>query len=264
MSEEYYKNLVHDGYKKNKVVETYSIVGLYKPESVLIQQFFPKLGDILDIGCGAGRTSIPLSQLGYKVSGIDISPHMIKAAKEQSKKYGLEINFYEMNATTINFADESFDGAIFSANGFDHVPGYNDKIEVLRQVFRVLKPGAPFIFSVHGMWCARHFRKLVESGVKTIIEELMGSSKTQKDWGDYDDKCGYMSFMNLKRWEQAIRDTGYNRIFCQSRYVFDIKLFFRNLYHANTVLTHNSENPNKYCIGCGNFIHYVVRKPIDN
>jgi|GEM_PF-820889 len=264
MIEEYYKKLVHNGYESKEVIENYSIVGLYKTENVLVHKFFPKQGSILDIGCGAGRTTIPLSQSGYKVCGIDLSPYMINAAKEQSKKFGLEIDFYEMNAKNLNFADESFDGAIFSANGFDHVPGYDEKIEVFREVYRVLKPGAPFIFSIHGMWCAHHFRKLVVNGLKASFGKLTGSTKLYREWGEFDDKAGYMSFMNLNKWDQAIKDSGYNIIFRQSRYEFETKLFVRSLYHKSKSISHNQDSPKRYCIGCGNFIHYVVSKPTEN
>ena len=245
MKEEFYKKLVHEAYESKDVIETYSFVGLFKPEKILIREFLPKNGNILDIGCGAGRTSIPLSQLGYSVCGIDLSPHMIEAARQQSAKYGLEIDFQEMNAKALTFADHSFDGVLFSANGFDHVPGYNEKTEVFRQVFRVLRPGAPFIFSVHRMWCPYHLRNLVISGLKTSFGKIMGSSKSEREWGEFDDKLGYMSFMNPKRWDQAIKDTGYDLIFRQSRFQLEFKLHWRRWRRAID----------------GNFMYYVVHKP---
>lgn len=42
---------------------------------------------VLDIGCGAGRFSIPLAERGMKVVGIDYSPEMIQMAKEYLKRY---------------------------------------------------------------------------------------------------------------------------------------------------------------------------------
>lgn len=37
---------------------------------------------ILDLGCGAGRIAIPLHQLGYDVTGVDINIDMLNLAKE--------------------------------------------------------------------------------------------------------------------------------------------------------------------------------------
>ena len=49
---------------------------------------------ILDIGCGGGLLSEPLSRLGATVTGIDASDRNIKIAKMHLKKSKLDINYY--------------------------------------------------------------------------------------------------------------------------------------------------------------------------
>ncbi len=49
--------------------------------------------NILDIGCGGGLLSEPISRLGAKVTGIDASQNNIKVAKFHSKKQKLKINY---------------------------------------------------------------------------------------------------------------------------------------------------------------------------
>ena len=49
--------------------------------------------EILDIGCGGGLMSEPMSRLGGNVTGIDASEKNIKVAKTHSKKSGLKINY---------------------------------------------------------------------------------------------------------------------------------------------------------------------------
>ena len=49
---------------------------------------------ILDIGCGGGLLSEPLSRLGAKVTGIDASDRNIKIAKMHSEKSKLDIDYY--------------------------------------------------------------------------------------------------------------------------------------------------------------------------
>ena len=48
---------------------------------------------ILDIGCGGGLISEPMTRLGAKVTGIDASEKNINIAKMHSKESGLEINY---------------------------------------------------------------------------------------------------------------------------------------------------------------------------
>ena len=50
--------------------------------------------NILDIGCGGGLLSEPMSRMGANVTGIDASNKNIKIAKLHSKKNKLKINYY--------------------------------------------------------------------------------------------------------------------------------------------------------------------------
>ena len=48
---------------------------------------------ILDIGCGGGLISEPMSRLGAEVTGIDASNKNIQVAKLHAKKNNLKINY---------------------------------------------------------------------------------------------------------------------------------------------------------------------------
>ena len=63
---------------------------------------------ILDIGCGGGLLSEPLSRLGAIVTGIDASDRNIKIAKMHLKKSKLDIDYYCSSPDKF-FAEEKFD-----------------------------------------------------------------------------------------------------------------------------------------------------------
>ena len=50
--------------------------------------------EVLELGCGTGRFTAQLSEYDYKVSGIDLSPSMIKIAKH--KHPGIEFKTADM------------------------------------------------------------------------------------------------------------------------------------------------------------------------
>lgn len=122
--------------------------GLRPIEQQLIAEFMPPPpAGILDIGCGAGRTTIGLSQAGYSAIAIDLSPELLTLA---GRRYPL-LDFRQMDATELAFPVNTFDAALFSYNGIDGIYPVVAREQCLAEVFRVLKPGATFIFSSHNL-----------------------------------------------------------------------------------------------------------------
>ena len=79
--------------------------------------------NVLDIGCGGGLMSEPISRLGAKVTGIDASEKNINIAKLHSKKSGLNINYINTSPENLE-ADEKFD-IIFNLEIVEHVDNVN-------------------------------------------------------------------------------------------------------------------------------------------
>ena len=46
-------------------------------------------GKVLDVPCGRGRIFIPLARLGYRVVGVDISPHFVEVSKKKAEESGV-------------------------------------------------------------------------------------------------------------------------------------------------------------------------------
>jgi len=64
--------------------------------------------NILDIGCGGGLISEPMTRLGGKVTGIDASEKNIKVAKIHSEKNKLKINYINKSPEQLK-NDKKFD-----------------------------------------------------------------------------------------------------------------------------------------------------------
>ena len=47
----------------------------------------------IDLGCGAGNYAIYLASIGFDVTGVDISPSAIRAAKENAKRKDIKCHF---------------------------------------------------------------------------------------------------------------------------------------------------------------------------
>ena len=69
--------------------------------------------EILDIGCGGGLLCEPLTRLGAKMTGIDVSKNNINVAKLHSKKMGLNIKYINCSPQNIR-TKKKFDVIFFS------------------------------------------------------------------------------------------------------------------------------------------------------
>ena len=125
-------------------------VGLWNSEKKIFEKYINKNDKILDLGCGAGRTTINLYMSGYtNITGLDIADKLIDFAKKYSSSHNLDINFVVGDATKLEYEDNSFDVVIFSFNGMQCIPGLENRRNVLKEVYRVLKPGGYYIFTAH-------------------------------------------------------------------------------------------------------------------
>jgi SAM-dependent methyltransferase len=72
--------------------------------------------------------------------------------------------FHEMDARRMNFADDSFHLVTFSYNGIDSVD-LAGRLDILRQVHRVLSPGGYFVFSALNIQGPAHGETWPDFGV---------------------------------------------------------------------------------------------------
>ena len=102
---------------------------------------------VLDLGCGAGRTTIALVDMGYQVVGIDLADALL----DEARRLAPGIDVRHMDAASLDFPDASFDAALFSYNGLDCLYPLATRERCLAEVRRVLRPGAPFLLSSHNL-----------------------------------------------------------------------------------------------------------------
>jgi len=123
-------------------------VGLLPVEATLVDRYFPPPpAMVLDIGCGAGRTSAALRDRRYHVVGIDLSTSLLSIAR--ARHPGIE--FREMDACALAFPEASFDAAVFSYNGLDNIYPESARIHALRETARVLRSGGVYMLSSHNL-----------------------------------------------------------------------------------------------------------------
>ena len=98
---------------------------------------------LLDVCCGSGQWARELTQLGYRVTGLDASQAMIRLARQTAP------NAHFLVADARNFhLVKSFSGVISAFNSLAHANSAEDLLLIFRNVRRALTAGSAFVFDL--------------------------------------------------------------------------------------------------------------------
>ena len=225
MAKEELKKLVIEEFAGENAQRKYSQMaenGLWISEDYFINKYFTnKNGKVLDLGCGTGRTTIPLVRTGYKVIAVDIVPEMIENAKRIAKEKGLIIDYRIGDATKLDFNDNYFDYLLFSNQGWTQIPDRRERLKALEEMRRVLKDGGVCIFTAHPrVWFSKFFFFWIWQWVKFFILKPLGMGISEMDWGDrfFGREEGevttkqYIHIASMKEVEKMIKESGFRII----------------------------------------------------
>ena len=111
---------------------------------------FRLLGDlkgkrVLELGCGGAQCSIAFARQGATAIGIDFSAEQLAFARRLCEKEEVKVELRQGDLADLAFLRADTIDLVFSAYAFGYVDDLN---RVFRQVHRVLKPGAPLVFSL--------------------------------------------------------------------------------------------------------------------
>jgi ubiquinone/menaquinone biosynthesis C-methylase UbiE len=166
---------VGDLWENNYIVEEYSkLSALHKPEQIILNLIKPELSKVrmLDIGVGAGRTTIYFAPIVKEYLGIDSSVSMINVCKRKFLR-NKSWTFKVLDARNLQeFRNDEFGFVMFSFNGLDYILNHKDRQETLSEIRRILKPKGYFYFATHNLNCLRKdckFRSLSRNEIRRML-----------------------------------------------------------------------------------------------
>ncbi len=114
----------------------------WTPSYEAMARLLPEGGRVLDLGCGSGPDEPGLTSRGMRPVGLDISAELLRLAYNQPNLAGL---LCRGDLRTLPFRGGSFDG-VWADGSLHHVPK-RELRGVLREIWRVLRPGGAFMAS---------------------------------------------------------------------------------------------------------------------
>lgn len=135
---------------------TGGMAALHMINPVRFEYFSKKLGPfkgkkVLDIGCGGGLLSEEFAKNGAIVTGVDLSPVAIEAAKKHAEENGLEIDY--RNCSVADIEDGEFD-IVVCAEMLEHV---DDLPKMIADSASKVKKGGYYIFETINKTAAAWF-----------------------------------------------------------------------------------------------------------
>jgi phosphatidylethanolamine/phosphatidyl-N-methylethanolamine N-methyltransferase len=127
-------------------------------------------GRVLEVGVGTG-ISLPQYKRSLGIVGIDLSPQMLRKARERVSRHRLRNveALLEMDAAAMTFPDNSFDvvAAMFV------MPVVPDPVKVMTELERVCRPGGEVLV-------VNHFSE--QGGMRGLIEKALAPAASSLGW----------------------------------------------------------------------------------
>ena len=127
-------------------------------------KFFKKESKIIDVACGKGRHSLFLSELGYDVTGVDLSENSIIYAK-QFEKENLKFDVADMRKT---YKKNSFDISLNLFTSFGYFKNKENDFSAIKSMSENLKKDGILIVDF------LNSNKVISNLIKTETKEING------------------------------------------------------------------------------------------
>ncbi|MEE8823949.1 dTDP-3-amino-3,6-dideoxy-alpha-D-glucopyranose N,N-dimethyltransferase [Lentilactobacillus sunkii] len=102
---------------------------------------------ILDLACGTGRLAIKLAQMGFQVTGADLSEDMLTIAEQRSREADVEVPFIQTDMRSMDGLDQ-YDIVTCFDDSLNYLIDQNDLLAAFKAVNKHLNPRGQFMFDM--------------------------------------------------------------------------------------------------------------------
>ena len=172
-------------------------------------------GKLLNVGCAHGADFIPFKE-SYELYGLDYSIEMIKLAEKYAVKNQFKAELKEADVRQLPYANDFFDVAIAIAV-YHHLEDAAGRLQALKELYRVLKPGGEAFITVWNRWQPRHW---------------LQKKSFMQPWNTKEKKLFRFYYLfTYGEFEKLARKAGFKvlKSYPEARYKFPITAFSRNI-----------------------------------
>jgi ubiquinone/menaquinone biosynthesis C-methylase UbiE len=136
----------------------------------------PAPARVIDIGGGPGRYTLSLAEQGYRLTLVDLSEANLAFSRQKAAESSIHLDrILQANALDLSiFPDGSFDAALMMGPLY-HLLIYEERVQALREAWRLLKPGGLIFAAFLSRFAA--FRDAAAKGASWVLEKPTTTEK---------------------------------------------------------------------------------------
>lgn len=114
------------------------------------QQYVESIGDpVLELACGSGRIAVPIAEMGYRVTGADISTPMLDRARERAANAEVRVSLINADmASAHNVPGGPYGVVIMALGALSHLTTLEEQVQALSSARRALDPRGALLIDV--------------------------------------------------------------------------------------------------------------------
>lgn len=111
--------------------------------------------EIVDLGCGTGKLTLELAEMGYDMTGVDISPDMLCEARNNAADKDIDVLLLCQSMDELDLYG-TVDAAISTFDSINHLESAESVKETFKKVGLFMNPGGIFIFDINTLYKHRN------------------------------------------------------------------------------------------------------------
>lgn len=113
----------------------------------LLKRLGIREGKVAECACGTGSLTIPLSQAGYQMTGIDLSQDMLFEASQKARRAGAMIPFVKQDMRYMHL-HRQMDAVLATNDGVNYLRNQQELMSFFSAAYTALRPGGALVFDV--------------------------------------------------------------------------------------------------------------------
>lgn len=106
----------------------------------LMERYGLPRGKVCECACGTGSITIPLSRMGYQMTGVDLSPDMLFEASQKARRSGAMIPFVRQDMRQLHL-HRQMDAVLCTNDGLNYLKDTAELTDFLRAAYRAVREG---------------------------------------------------------------------------------------------------------------------------